>query len=106
MAGLGHSSAGSSHATAKSEDPALAARNSRFGLWLFGIYFAVYAAFVGLNAFSADVMATNLGGVNLAIVYGMVLIVAALLLALVYSWLCRERVENVAEREAASEVGR
>jgi hypothetical protein len=33
--------------------------------------------------------ARPLAGINLAVVYGMGLIVAAFLLALVYGWLCR-----------------
>lgn len=102
MSGFDHGA----YATAEHEDSSLAARNSRYGLWLFLIYFAVYAAFVGLNAFSPDVMATDIGGVNLAIEYGMGLIVAALALALIYSWLCRERSDLIVDRAAAEEVGR
>jgi uncharacterized membrane protein (DUF485 family) len=72
-------------------------------MWLFFIYVAVYAVFVGLNAFWPDVMGTKIGGVNLAIVYGMALIVLAILLAVVQSWLCRDRPEIVEGRGAASE---
>jgi uncharacterized membrane protein (DUF485 family) len=101
MAGFGHApSTGSAR-----ENPAIAARNARYGLWLFLVYFAVYAAFVGLNAFSPDVMATTIAGVNLAVVYGMVLIVAALVLALVYCWLCRGGTAMIAGSEAAREEG-
>lgn len=93
------------HSSTKRENPADAARNARYGLALFGVYFVVYAGFVGLNAFSPDVMATRIGGVNLAVVYGMGLIVAALVLALVYCWLCRGRRDEVAGRDAASGEG-
>ena len=34
-------------------------------------------------------MRTPFGGVNLAVLYGLALIVSAFLLALVYEWLCR-----------------
>jgi len=65
-------------------------RNARLGLWLFFLYLAVYAGFVLLAAFSPATMErTPLAGVNLAIWYGFGLIVAALVLALIYGWLCR-----------------
>lgn len=84
MAGFGHEAA-----AAEVVDPAIAARNARYGLILFVLYFAFYAAFVGLNAFAPAAMEVNIGGVNLAVVYGFGLIVAALVLALIYCWLCR-----------------
>jgi uncharacterized membrane protein (DUF485 family) len=72
------------------EDPILAARNARYGMILFLIYLAIYAGFVGLNAFRPDVMdLTPAWGLNLAVLYGLALIAIAMVLALVYSWLCR-----------------
>jgi len=65
-------------------------RNARIGLVLFGIYVLLYGGFVMLNAYSPDMMEiTPVAGINLAILYGFGLIVAALVLALVYGWLCR-----------------
>ena len=53
---------------------------------------ALYAGFLLLNAFDPDIMGAQiLGGLNLAVVYGLGLIAAAFVLALVYAWLCRER---------------
>ena len=60
------------------------ARNARYGLWLFFVYVVFYAGFVAISAFKFDVLRTDVGGVNLAIVYGMGLILLAFLLALVY----------------------
>lgn len=66
------------------------ARNAQYGLWLFALYLAVYGGFVGLSAFAPNVMGAEFfGGVNLAIWYGFALIALALLLALIYGWLCR-----------------
>ena len=66
-------------------------RNSRYGLVLFAVYCVIYGAFVGLSAFAPQMMAKPvMGGVNLAIVYGFGLILIAIVLALVYAWLCRE----------------
>ncbi|MGH7127129.1 MAG: DUF485 domain-containing protein [Planctomycetaceae bacterium] len=72
-------------------DEALARRNSRYGLALFAVYLTLYTAFVLINAFAPQVMERTLAGVNLAILSGFGLIVAALVLALLYGWLCRRR---------------
>jgi uncharacterized membrane protein (DUF485 family) len=74
----------------ESYDPKTAARNARYGAVLFLAYLLLYGGFVAINAFNPEVMDTVvLAGVNLAIVYGLGLIVAAFVLALLYGWLCR-----------------
>lgn len=101
MAGFGHEAT-----EAEVVDPAAAARNARYGLVLFALYFAFYALFVVLNAFLPSAMSASVGGINLAVTYGMSLIIAALALALVYCWLCRGRAQAVPTgRETASGVG-
>lgn len=86
MAGLGHHV----HHPSEEEDPQLVAGNSRRGLWLFAVYLVFYAGFVLVNAFNRPLMQkTPFAGVNLAIWYGFGLIFGALVLALVYAWLCR-----------------
>jgi uncharacterized membrane protein (DUF485 family) len=66
------------------------ARNVRYGLVLFAIYLALYGGFIALAAFAPDRMGKPfLGGINLAVCYGMVLIVAAFVLALIYMSLAR-----------------
>jgi uncharacterized membrane protein (DUF485 family) len=101
MAGFGHA-----HHAPAADDPRQAARNARYGLWLFGLYCVIYAAFVGLNAFSPDVMSTTIAGVNLAVAYGMGLIAAALVLALVYCGLCHGPVAGEARAAGRDEGGR
>jgi uncharacterized membrane protein (DUF485 family) len=96
MAGFGHGAT----APAEVEDPAAARRNARNGLWLFVIYFAIYCGFVGLNAFRPEVMVTDFAGINLAVWYGLGLIVAAFGLALVYMALCRQSVAMPAGKGA------
>jgi uncharacterized membrane protein (DUF485 family) len=71
------------------EDKQASRRNMRLGLVLFFIYFAVYAGFMILNAFQPEVMKLTLAGVNLAIIYGIGLIVLAVVLAVVYLLFCR-----------------
>ena len=77
------------------DHPDVITRNARRGLFLFVIYFALYAAFLGVNVFSPETMTKttigdlSLGGPNLAIVSGMGLIFAAIVLALIYMRLTR-----------------
>ena len=64
--------------------------HSRSALILFAIYVALYAGFMALNAFAPHLMQQSpFGGVNLAVLYGLGLIVAAVVLALIYTLLCR-----------------
>jgi uncharacterized membrane protein (DUF485 family) len=92
MAGLDHGP----HVPTEDEHPETAARNSRYGLVLFAVYLVLYGGFVLLNAFAPEVMdRTPLAGVNLAVLYGFGLIVAALVLALLYGWLCSRDASDV-----------
>lgn len=73
------------------EDAAVITHNTRLGLVLFVVYFAFYGGFMVLSAFWPEVMGRPfLGGANLALVYGLALIVAAIVFALVYVNLCRQ----------------
>jgi uncharacterized membrane protein (DUF485 family) len=64
-------------------------RNSRIGFVLFLCYFLLYCGFVLLNAFSPTTMErTPVAGVNLAILYGFGLIIAAFVLAVIYGLAC------------------
>jgi uncharacterized membrane protein (DUF485 family) len=75
-----------------SEDEDLAARNARLGRWLFVGYLALYVGYMAMVAFWPDLMRRlPAGGVNTAVWYGFGLIAAAILLSLVYGWLCRAR---------------
>jgi uncharacterized membrane protein (DUF485 family) len=59
--------------------------------WLFGLYLACYLAYTILTAFNRPLMASApFGGANLAVLSGFGLIGAALALALLYWWLCRD----------------
>lgn len=72
------------------ETPSSRVRNSRIGLRLFFIYTLCYLGFVLVNAFATDwVEWVPFAGLNLAILWGFGLIVLALVLALVYGFLCR-----------------
>ena len=67
--------------------------------WLFGLYHAAYAAFTILTAFDPALMASApFGGVNLAVLYGLLLIVAAFVLALLYVFIVRRRADDRTDR--------
>ena len=68
----------------------MASHNARLGLILFFIYLLLYGGFVLINAFAPQAMeATPIAGVNVAILYGIGLIVAALVMAIIYGLLCK-----------------
>lgn len=80
----------SGNAPRDEHDARTISRNARIGLILFAIYFVFYAGFVLMNAFYPQRMAdAPFGGVNLAVIYGLFLIVAAFALALLYMFLVR-----------------
>jgi uncharacterized membrane protein (DUF485 family) len=65
---------------------------SKLGVKLFIVYALVYVGFVAINVVNPKLMETKVAlGLNLAVVYGMGLIVAALLLALIYDKMCGTR---------------
>ncbi|MBD3674077.1 MAG: DUF485 domain-containing protein [Planctomycetaceae bacterium] len=71
-------------------------RNARIGLKLFCVYLLLYGGFVGINTFSPETMEkTPFAGVNLAIWYGMALIIGAFVLALIYGIVCKPEEDEV-----------
>lgn len=72
------------------EDPQVVAWNRKLGLWLFAIYALVYASYVLVNTFAPQWMDQKiLFGVNNAILAGFGLILAAIVIAFVYGFACR-----------------
>ena len=74
-------------------------RNSRIGFVLFCVYLLLYGGFVLLNAFSPNTMEiTPVAGINLAILYGFGLILAAFVLAMLYGFLCTAAGDTPSDR--------
>jgi len=74
------------------------ASNRGLGLILFALYLVLYSGFVALNTFWPQAAGKAVfGGINLAIVYGLGLIIAAIVLALVYAFLCAPGEEGAEE---------
>ena len=64
----------------------------RLGLWMFLFYSLFYAGFVAINLLSPLAMSTIVfAGLNLATVYGLLLIIVALIEALIYNALCHKK---------------
>ena len=72
----------------KAEKDNAASVKARIGLWMFLIYTIVYAGFIAIAVLAPDVMGAGIGKINLAIVYGLGLIVFAVILAFIYNSLC------------------
>src|SRR5262245_9551429 len=85
--------------TATGDDhPELSTANARSGLLLFFIYLAFYATFMGLAEFAPQAMGQPvLGGVHLAISYGMALIAGALVVAALYMMACARNARRCGE---------
>ena len=66
-------------------------RNMRLGLVLFLAYSVLYGTFMGMNAFAPWLLQHTIWGINLAVWYGLGLIIVAFILALAYAWLCRSK---------------
>ena len=66
-------------------------QRSLLGITLFLLYLCLYGGFVLINTFRPDWMQIRpLAGVNLAILYGFCLILAAFFLALIYGIFSRD----------------
>ena len=74
------------------------------GVKMFIVYALVYGGFVAINVIQPTLMETTvIFGLNLAVVYGMGLIIFALLLALVYNRMCRIQEARSAADASAGE---
>lgn len=78
------------------------AYKTRLGVILFFVYMFIYAGFVGIGVFFPSLLNEVLfAGLNLAFIYGMGLIVLAIVMGLVYNFFC-SRHEDKTNKEARS----
>jgi uncharacterized membrane protein (DUF485 family) len=78
---------------------------SRIGIWMFLIYTIVYAGFIMINVIKPEIMGLDVGSATLAVVYGVGLIVFAILLALIYNHLCTRAEERMNKETDELEEG-
>ena len=75
---------------------------ARLGIKLFWVYSLIYMGFVGTAVFAPEAMKTPvLAGTNLAVIYGMGLIVFAIILGLAYNYFCTKKEIEVNREEEA-----
>jgi uncharacterized membrane protein (DUF485 family) len=63
----------------------------KLGLAMFAAYSIFYLIFVFLCVINPKLVATEVGGLNIAVVYGFALIVIAVIQALVYNFICARK---------------
>ena len=77
-------------------------RKAKIGVWLFIAYSIVYAGFVAIGVANYELLGKIvLGEQNLAVVYGFGLIFFAIVLGLIYHFICT-RLENKMNKEGES----
>jgi uncharacterized membrane protein (DUF485 family) len=77
-------------------------KKSKLGVILFLCYASLYVAFISIGLFWTDLMGvTVVFGLNLAVTYGIGLILLAIVMGVVYSYFCT-RIENKMNKEVAS----
>jgi uncharacterized membrane protein (DUF485 family) len=63
-----------------------ARRKFRAGLALFAVYIVGYTLFTLAGTFFRGILTLRLGGLNLGIVSGMLIIISAIVIAVLYNW--------------------
>ncbi|MFC1967397.1 DUF485 domain-containing protein [Chloroflexota bacterium] len=61
---------------------------TRLGLIMFAIYTPIYFAFIVLAVLNPQLMAKDVGSLNVAITFGFAIIILAIIQALVYNLIC------------------
>ena len=75
-------------------------KKAKLGVWLFILYTIVYAIFVAVGVTNYEAMGKIvLGNQNLAVVYGFGLIILAIIMGLVYNWICTKYEKKLNKEE-------
>lgn len=61
---------------------------TRIGIWMFVLYTLIYGGFVAINTVKPTLLEEQIAGLNLAVIFGMGLIVFAFVLAILYNHFC------------------
>ena len=79
-----------------------AKRKARLGVWFFFLYLFFYAGFVAIGVLNYELLAHKVvAGLNLALVYGMGLILFAVLLGILYNHFCSRYEDEMNDKEEA-----
>lgn len=95
------------HVNSTTEEKEIVTRQkSKLGVRLFFVYLICYAGFVALGVFNYELLSTTVfSGLNLAIVYGMGLILFAIVLGVIYNHYCTKYEDAVEKSEELLEGG-
>lgn len=75
-------------------------KKANLGILFFFIYLFFYGGFVVIGVLNYELFAYELaGGINIALVYGMGLILFAVLLGIIYNFLCSRYEDDMNEKE-------
>ena len=75
-------------------------KKAKLGIKFFFLYLCFYAGFVAIGVLNYELLAVEVfRGINLAVVYGIGLIIFAVLLGLVYNFLCSRYEDKMNVRE-------
>ena len=66
----------------------------RVGLALFAVYIIGYSLFTLAGTFFKGVLTLRLGGLNVGVVSGMMIIISAILIAVLYNWFAGKTEES------------
>lgn len=88
------------------EKESLTKRKSVLGIRLFFLYLICYAGFVVIGVFHYELLSVSVfGGLNLAVAYGIGLIVFAVILGVVYNHYCSKYEDEAEQGEQVKEEG-
>ena len=85
-------------ATEWKENKVLEKKKSRLGITLFFIYTMFYVAFIFINVTNNELMSVSIGSLNVAIVYGFMLIISAFIFAWFYNMYCTKLEKSTGEQ--------
>lgn len=74
-------------------------KKAKLGVWFFFIYFIFYAGFVAIGVTNYELLSTKVFGQNLAVVYGIGLIVFAVILGIIYNVICSRYEDKLNKKE-------
>jgi uncharacterized membrane protein (DUF485 family) len=77
---------------------------TRLGIIMFAIFTPIYLSFILVSVMSPSFMATDLGQVNVAIMYGFGIIILAVALAVIYNYICSSKEKDDEVPETGKEV--
>ena len=74
---------------------------TKLGLWMVAFFIVIYLAFILICVISPQTMANDVGGINVAVTYGFLIIVIAIIQALIYNVICsrREKADELSDTD-------